>query len=399
MNDLKVVLKRNNISHTYFSDSRGCFIQTDETGRESVIMEGISGEFDGICDEGGCLHFLMETNAGELVYLRYDGNVWKKYMLFKSRNSRSGISKINLIASGDVLCGFYALERRNQVLVVRHIFRYDALFNTPEVEGVTDFRKSIFVCADKRGFVHLFFRGEDGGYTKKVYDVGLRRVYERQNIFEDDIYNLCASDSDSGFVYVYTTVRKGYTALIFKKENSDEKIITFGIARNATLGVKTHKNEIEIVWNESGTTMCVKSTDSGKTFSKPKADTNKADMLYMKHRDFENNIDAEGKRKVNMRESQRYIKNDMDASEFEKHLKIIEAAVNKIGKDTDKICKLLNVITDIKAKSEAINTVMFSSAKPASLNSEDNIGERNEENIKMFESMDIDEVIQENRIQ
>ena len=61
---------------------------SDDSKSEKIILENISNEFDGICDNEGREHFLIQDASGGLLYLKYDKEVWKKYNIFINKENK-----------------------------------------------------------------------------------------------------------------------------------------------------------------------------------------------------------------------------------------------------------------------------------------------------------------------
>lgn len=401
---IRLIIDRDNTTYKFYSDSRGYFVQEDNFGKESMLLSGISSEFDGLCDEKGTLHFLLQSAVGELIYLRFDGSYWKKYSIFKSKDNSAKISGIKLMYSHGLLCGFYAMEHRDRILMVKHCFSVESLYTTPEVAALLDIRKSYCICSGSRGEIHLFYRDMEGVYRENVYGSDFRRIKENLILFEDDIYSLDACSTSSGFIYTYTASRKGYTALIFKKDSESEKIITFGIAKNTPVSVGMNDGNIEIIWIEGRNRLKAVSRDGGMHFSKPKIDSGNADFEIIKHGGSTANYGntkisrtgiMKGEPKMNSLKPNTHdgIRADIGASEFMQYLRDIEKEVDKIGKNTEKICNFLETLVSFRKNADNPSFVTEDTNDFASEVSDADIGDRNEENIKLFESMNIDEVL------
>ena len=101
-----------------------------------------------------------------------------------------------------------------------------------------------------------------------------------------------------------------------------------------------------------------------------------------------NNIGKGVSQQVN---SNNNIYKNLDSSEFLRKLSQIEKETEKIGIGIDKICIFLDTLVQFKNDSE---NPLRSFAPVERISDKDIIGDRNEDNIKLFENMSIEDAIE-----
>ena len=138
-----IFIKEDYEYHKYYVSDDARLICTDEKSNESMILADVSNEYDAISDTNGIIHFVMQGQNGELVYLKKENKQWKKYHIFKSKNGLKKLHNIVLKNSGNKLCAFYVMEHKGKKLLVRHRFSADKLYEEPVVLDITDGKRRI----------------------------------------------------------------------------------------------------------------------------------------------------------------------------------------------------------------------------------------------------------------
>lgn len=427
---ISIIIKQSTKNLFRFTvDEQSRFIMTETNGNECVICENSSHEFDGVCDEDGRMHFLIQTNDGSLIYIKYDSEEWKKYVIFKSKSKSAKISNICLTWERGILCGFYAMEHKGKNMLIKHIFSSSNLYATPEVIDTLDSRKSYCPGINSQNKMMLFYRNENGEFIEKTFEKFISNSSDRILNNDKEMYDFaCVCNGERTFS-VYVAMRKGYTALIFSDLNGTEKIITFAVEKKCMPSVFAMGDYVVVQWSENGAVMEVVSHDAGKTFSKPKINTkyksrstyrekgirpglyfsgptvqDKIDINYFDNIISDNFESVKRKERTNnmnvkfSKPNDNKIFADINPSVFENKLSSIEKEVEKIGNDISKICIFLDELVKFKKDASKINepnthleenTCETNNEK---INYDSNIGEENTENIKLFESLDFDDL-------
>ncbi len=400
-----VCVNKNGNQHKFYADDKKRFVELSWENKESVLLNDVSSEFDGVCTPDGNFHFLIQSTKGELIYLKMENNVWKKYSIFRNKDNECKIKNIKLNFSDSFLCAFYTIEHLEKTMLVKHIFSATNLYITPEIADLTDRRRDFCICTDHKDFTHLFYRDASGRRREIVYDKSFTKISYNQRSSGGDIYNLCAVNSTNRIDSAYMSVKKSYTALMYCGEDErKEKIITFGISKNTNPSLYANGDEIVVYWKENQNMMKSESKDGGESFSKPMLVGKGAKLIHfrgcgmkagviwsdysLENRDrkyLENKkteIIGSGRNIMTNKYSNDFT--DTSSKEFIYRLEKIQTEVEKIGVGLERVCVFLDKLSDFKKESEKEISLL------------NDIGEKNEENIKLFESMTIDEALPEN---
>lgn len=397
--------------HSFDTDESGNFVQRTPDMKENIILTDISHEFDGLCTENGDMHFLLQSAKGELVYLKCEGGTWKKYNIFKNKDGVCKISGILLTYAGSLMCAFYTLEHSGRILLAKHVFSSANLYATPEIADTVDRHREYCICTDGAFNTHLLYRDSAGRYKEIVYDSRFVTMAEYRRQASGDVYGLCTVCDGKLLHSCYVAVHKNYTALMYASgDEAKEKIITFGIPRNTKVSMRINGDEITILWQERGIMMQAASYDGGESFSKPRSLGKGMNLermreqgirhgMYASDYSVEKSSNNRNHTSGSMKERNLYMQKypnttqssasdftDISRQEFIFKLSQIEAEVAKMSSNLNKICSFLDTLTEFKA------TAQKDVFTPKTQTLAD-VGEKDEENIKLFESMDIDEVL------
>lgn len=424
---ISLIIKHNSDTlYTFEVDKNFRFILKEENGEDSVILENVTNEFDGICDENGRMHFLIQSLDGSLIYIKHDNDTWKKYIVFKSKSKLAKMSNISLTWKKGILCGFYVIEYDNKYLLIKHIFSSSNLYATPEVVDVLDTRKIYSICYTNNNMTAIYYKNETGGIYSKTFDKFFKTIETNIIDTEKPIYDFCAVSNGNDVSFAYITERKGYCVLIFSSVKASKKIITFAVPKNSHISMLNTDLYYMIQWTEGDNILCSESYNGGSDFSKPSI-CNKYSRrntyrekglipgiyysgkiaLLKKQTTISENFmrdnfinSTNNERKQHMHPSfhkptDNNIFKELNSRDFIEKLKAIEKETENISKDTKKICMFLDELVAYKQSTENFSLKINSQKETPINNSDENkdIGLQNIENIELFESTDIDDII------
>ncbi len=396
-----VCINNDEMQYKFYTDDKGNFIEVSPENKESVLLYDVSNEYDGVCTFDGNFHFLIQSIQGELIYLKFENKVWKKYSIFKNKDNECKIKNIRLTFSDNLICAFYTIEHLGKFMLTKHIFSANNLYTTPEIADLTNSRQDFCICTDDRGYTHLFYQDALGKRQKVLYDKNFSKFSHSQRASGGEIYNLCVVNSGERLDSVYMSVKKNYTALMYCGEDErKEKIITFGITKNTLPAIYSKGDNITIIWKENRNIMKAESKDGGESFSKPRLIGKRAELLRrrrcgIKAGMFWSDLSLEKESleaDKNIAKRRNVMPNrydteflDLHTKDFVVRLDKIQAEIEKLGLGLERVCAFLDRLTEFKKDTEKDN------------NYTSDIGEKNEENIKLFENMSIDEALPENK--
>jgi len=403
-----VCINKKDDEYKFSVNDKNKFTEISPDGKESILLHEVSDEYDGVCTSDGDFHFLIQSITGELIYLKSEQNVWRKYSIFKNKDNECKIKNIKLTFSDNALCAFYTIDHAGKIMLCKHIFGANNLYMTPEIADLTDGRRDFSICTDMTNCTRLYYRDIAGQRQEIVYDKSFMKISQRKRASGGEIYNFSAVNSGKRIDSVYMSVKKSYTALMYSGEDEKkEKIITFGISKNTKPVICAKGDEITIIWQDNKNIFKSVSKDGGESFSKPVAAIKNTEFVRLRRcgfrpgvvysdwslrNDFVSEIRTKtmDERRSVMDKSSRYDGQitDRNAKELVMRLEKMQNEIEKIGFGIDRVCDFLARLTEFKKESEkdTLKEIIASS----------DIGEKNEENIKLFESMTIDEALPEN---
>ena len=412
-----IYIKENENFCKYYVRSDSRLICLEKDGTENVILSDISDEFDAVTD-GERLHFVLQGSGGELIYLKKEMGTWKKYNILKSRRGIKKIHCLHLAEYENMLCAFYVMEHGGQKLFVKHRFSAESLYEEPEVIGTTKERSDFCFCKANNGIV-LHFKDSEGKITRLFTDKKFNITGKEDCHFENEIISMNTLFFDNKLYAICTAKRKNSTALIFfdtKKEN-EAKIVSFGMAKNCRAEIIADETSVFVQWEENGGIMQSKLIKGTESFSKPKPLSLACTMAGIRqamapHHLFSgrcamynflpfigeisfNKANAYSKGRSNMTpinsKKEQFIPRDNDF--VLQRLRSIEESIERMGRSLNEMCLFLDKLTEFKKESEKENFDFIKEETGEKILSGEDIGEINSENVKLFESTDIDSVL------
>ncbi len=402
---MAVFIKQSDGYYKFYTDSSKRFICVFPNKKENVLITDVTDEFDAVCTDNGVMHFLIQSAKGELIYLKFNSDVWTKYYIFKNKDNECKIKNISLTFSKNSLCAFYTIEHGGKFMLTKHKFSDKNLYMTPEIADITDSKRDFCVFTDFGGNTHLFYRDATGKYQEQIFDENFVKKSHSRKFSSENIFSYSAIYDNEKRHSVYVSAKKNYIVLTYSGGNeNEEKIITFGIRKNTVPIIFSDTEKIHICWRENSGYMHSESSDGGQSFSRPKQMSKNTifEKIRFCHRQkgfltgdvtlFQNfsetiGFNKERGAKVSDKNSN-IIYNEKSGAEFTYMLSKIEKDVSKIGKDLDRICMFLSEIAQFKSDMKKEESKEYGSYIEDS-----GIGEIDEKNVKLFESMDIDEVL------
>lgn len=389
---------------------------TKKNGEENMILPDVSDEFDAAINNG-CLHFIMQGTGGELIYLKREEDIWRKFDILKSKRGIKKIHKLRLIASQNKLCAFYIMEHGGQNLFVKHRFTADMLYEEPEVLGICSDGK-IYSLSETESSVILFFKDSQGVFKKVISDKDFNIKSIEECRFKNEITSINTLFFEGCLYALCTVKRKNSTALIFfdTQNEDDAKIISFGMPKNSTGELIASAGEITALWEENGGIIYSQYIIGDNSFSKPRPlartyklsrirEDNKSEYTFSGKCAFYNFFPQipQGfkKEKIN---SQR--RTNMSPNNFEnknitlrdndfilEKLKEIQEDIKKMGNSLKEMCVFMDRLTDFKKEAEKGADVIESDGVISEISGSEGLNQINEENMRLFENTYIDEVL------
>ncbi len=396
----------------YHTDDEGHLVCTKENGAVSIILNDVSDEFDAVITPDGELHFIIQGIGGELIYLKRINDTWKKYNIFKSRSGIKKIHSLTLSHCEGKLCAFYIMEHGGRLLMVKHRFKSENLYEEPEVVGVCDARKDFCTLKDGNGDTYLFYKDISGVRKQLIFGKDYMQKSSSELRLEGDILQFKAMYIKGKIYAVYTIAKQSGAAIAFCDINTaaNQKILSFVMTKTCSPEILSKNGNIIIQWEENDSVMQIASAD-GFNFTKPKIavsgggcakyrTTEQNDIICNRCAILNDKPFVYGKNQYKesnkMNTYKKDITNDKGINPLLLKLAEIEQDIDNMGRTLFTICEVLNGIRDFKKDTDAENFGFTKQEENAESEiKSDDIGEKNDENIKLFESTDIAAVLPE----
>lgn len=393
---------------------------------EQILQSDVKAGFDLVTDEEGNFHMVVQALDGSLIYLTYDFDNWKKYIILQSKSSRSTMSRFKSFVLNEKIHCFYILDFSGKSMLVHHIFSPTEPAATPNVISYTDSAKNFSCVLDSDNRIHIFFFNESSRLQYKIYHSG---VYADSTVpVEDDIKDISVICDQIGVHLLYTAKMKSYYTLIYYSLTAKErKIISFGDSNISTGYIYIHGKNIYVQWRERMRCYQCVSADGGITFKKPvhiaESRNKRTTDIRIRSRanpacanadrcialsdgstiDILNAADCIGSHvKANLKgRNHKPEKNDYNIIDgaYSDEIKMIQS---KIRENEREIIRLNTIINTLSDKISAMAKISAEPSPPlpeeaAALNSEA-VGEINIENYELFKNTDIENIDFENSI-
>ena len=373
-----------------------CYI-SDE--KEQILQSNVSMDFDIVTDEAGAFHLVTQATDGSLVYFTYDFKNWKKYIILNSKSSDNIMRSFKMfILKGMVHC-FYILKLSKKSMLIHHIFSPGEPSSTPKV---IDYTESFSCAMTSDGKAHIFYIGEGERLQYKMYKNG---SYNDTSFPTDDIvksiHSLCDSENRLHLLYI-CKMTTFYTLIYYSTER---KIISFGEAMPGDICLNLRGQSITIQWRELTRYYQCTSDNGGNSFKKPVpiAEGRTRHAVSVRLRSAYNPTCAFADKCIALsngntidmpfsnvpavksytQKNHKTEKTDYTVIDdrLDERFKMIEGRIEESKKELERLSKIISSLTQ---KLEEISPKNDVPQKPLQLSGK---VETNEENIKLFESL------------
>jgi hypothetical protein len=245
---------KNNLCYTYNNDS-------------SVLLNNCTSEFDCSISSNGEIHITIQNTYGEIVYINFNGKVWKKYIVLQNKSNRQSIFNITLFIVNGIPTVFYCIFHNHRFYIVYQSINIEENTNPKVIDY--SFDGDFSVSYDNKNHIHLTYKNEDENHIYKVINLQYSKeksVYLNlpSNVkkFASLYYNNCLNIVHIlRFSSHYTVNYKNITA-------NFEHTLGFGNDSLCIPIIFPDKNKINVIWKERFLSYLVTSENNGKTFSK-----------------------------------------------------------------------------------------------------------------------------------
>lgn len=251
----------------YNDDNKNlCF---EKNGGESeILQENCSGEFDICFDDVGNIHAIFQLENGELGYIQYDFQNWKRFCVLKSKHGKKCFSNIRIFCINRRIEVFYCLFHNYKYYVVHH--RIDVTSPTKPIALDYCCENKFSVCCDKEANVHIIYKSETDEIIHKTFNTSSQSFYERRLDLGENIKDvLCLYDSHNDLNLLYVSRTKTHYTLTFENTALEiKRTLGFGTDSVCIPYFYTDGNSVFAIWHERFFAYQISSSNFGQTFSK-----------------------------------------------------------------------------------------------------------------------------------
>ena len=233
----------------------------------SVLLNNCTNEFDCSISLNGEIHIVIQTAYGEIIYIKFNGEIWQKYVILQNKFKRQSIYNISLFLIDGIPTVFYCIY---------HNHRYYIVYQTSNIDGSTNpkvidysFDGDFSVSYDNKKYIHITYKNEDEIPVYKTVNLQYgkeKRIFLNLPLNVKKITSLYYNDCLN---VVYILRFNNHYTVNYKNLSTDfEHILGFG---NDSLCIPTifpSGDKLNVLWTERFSSYLVTSENNGKTFSK-----------------------------------------------------------------------------------------------------------------------------------
>lgn len=255
---------------TFYTNELNHLCYQRGSAKGEILLKNITAEYDVAIDENGHFHIVLQDAVGSLIYIKYDYNEWKKYVLLKNKHSLPKISNIKIVMADNLPVAFYALEHNGQKLLAEHKIRWGVV-TSPIIIDILSKGAVFDVCLDDERCFHLVYKNEQGNAVYKIAPVGAKAFSAVDFPCEHDIVNVrLTHDKYSNLHIIYVANINSYHALFyFSTAGRETKGLAFGISPKSDLLLDVSGEMVRARWVDTDRVFECVSKDNGKSFTKP----------------------------------------------------------------------------------------------------------------------------------
>lgn len=354
-------------------------------------------DFDGCVDATGIIWLCFSCLDGNLELVKIRGDKAFKKSVLKSRDGSGKIDNIKISVTSGVINLWYCLGYDNKTLLVYQVSSGQDNIKNPEAIDYLDGKGRFSLCTDRDLNTHVFYTDSSNKAIELVYLWSKKEIGEKY-VFEDieNVYSRSCVCSNGDIHHAFVAKKSDYYGVYYRKNRETPISVGFGVGAMCEPSVIAFEDKIYIQWRDNFQCVECQCISDGK-FSTPKVLNNVTGEKnrfcgYRGYKNYlRNNVDmclvASNGKIFHDREIEEFIKKTYFSYNLESEMKIykkekgefkspcLEERVGDLEKKIDEILKLLNE-SKVADEKNHLN--------------EDNVMKIDSENMKLFNSMDIE---------
>lgn len=260
------LIDKDGLIWSFFVDNENnfCYTYNNET---AVLLNGSTNEFDCSISHCGEIHIAIQNTYGEIIYIKYNGKTWQKYVILQNKFNRQSIFNIMLFIINGAPTVFYSIFHYHRFYIVYQSIKPEENTNPKVIDY--SFDGDFSVSYDNKNNIHLTYKNEEEAFAYKIINIQYNNennVYlnlpENVKRITSLYYNECLN--------VVFVLRFGnhYTVNYKNITTNYEHTLGFGNDSICIPIIFPDKNGINIIWKERFLCYQVTSKNHGKIFSK-----------------------------------------------------------------------------------------------------------------------------------
>lgn len=271
MNKL-IVDSKSDIRRQFYIDNENRLVLNRDKDIK-IVMENVSGGFDGVFDFAGNLYIVCATEGGGIECLVCDESGEKNFTLVSAKNGKSKISNIRLFCINSIFSLWYCLEYDGSSLLVNQFFDSSGRAEAPFAVDTLGYKKCFSICCDSNFDTHVFYVDNDEKSRYLIYRWNRKKFEPKDRAFFDfdDVVSISSICDGKDIHTAFVAKRNDYYGVYYKKIGSfDESVLGFGVGAGCATSVIAFGEGISVYWCDNFESCECKSVDFGKSFDKPK---------------------------------------------------------------------------------------------------------------------------------
>lgn len=224
---------------------------------------------------GESIHVVCQDTSGAIIYLYYDGLVWKKLILFSSKDARPYPKHFALIPVGSHINLYYVIEYKEKYMLVHQIL------NRPDdeptvVDYISHSTTPFSVCYNPSGDITVCYKNTEGisgtrtyRWSQKKYSPFVKLIVPASS---DNVTMFTDTDGTEYYSAVTKTENIHNLVLIKREPEGDfcePKIIYLDCALSPGATMFKISDRMYLQWLDGGNVMMSYSDDGGEKWKKP----------------------------------------------------------------------------------------------------------------------------------
>lgn len=253
MSDTVLICEKNSKDRIITVNSSNELLYTVRNEKTEIIYKNVSSDFDVISEGNGNIHIVIVSLTGALLYLRYSADGWKKYTVLDSRGSGKRINGVRLLNINGRINAFYCIEYESRMMLIHHIFDAADMSREPSVVDYVGLRCAYSVCTDDSFNIHIVFSGENSRLKYMIFSNSQKRYTACDVAPDDEIRAVSCVCVGGGICTAYLSREREYNVIsCFRSDTGEKHTVGFGVDAISEPCIFSDGSSVYVQWCEKG---------------------------------------------------------------------------------------------------------------------------------------------------